>query len=167
VSNVKQITLGLLQCAQDYDEKFGLAGGYNGDNTWARQWPIAVQPYIKNWQVMVCPSNDRGNPNYLYWGQTLGLLPSYGALNGLQFTSMGSVDQPSSKILIMESNHHAVANWNEAQYAKRCGAACSTTPPPSGNDAPHNDGVNVGFVDGHVKWGKITMTATPPQGWLP
>ena len=61
LSNVKQTTLGLLMYVQDYDERFGLDGGYNGDNTWARQWPIAVQPYVKNAQILRCPSNSRGS----------------------------------------------------------------------------------------------------------
>ena len=162
-SNVKQLSLALLQYVQDYDERFGLAGGYNGDNTWARQWPIAIEPYLKNTGVLVCPNNPRGGA-VTYWGQPLPVEPSYGALSGLEFQSLAQVAQPADKILIMDSQHHEVPDWNRAQYSKRCAAQCTT---PTTGDAPHMNGVNVGFVDGHVKWAPVNFSATPPNGWLP
>jgi prepilin-type N-terminal cleavage/methylation domain-containing protein/prepilin-type processing-associated H-X9-DG protein len=165
LSNEKQMALGLLMYAQDNDEMFGLGGGYGGTALWAAQWPIASQPYVKNWQLFVCPSNNRGGaPSYTYWGQVLNLLPSYGALNGLQFTALGQVATPTDKILLMDSQHHAVPDWNRAQYSRRCGAQCAT---PTAADAPHNEGVNVACVDGHAKWARISMTATPTQGLQP
>ena len=170
LSNVKQMALGLLMYAQDYDEMFGLAGGYNGDNTWARQWSIAIQPYVKNWQIERCPSNG-ANPGYgpsnpyVYWGQPNDAFPNYAALNGLQFTALATVQFPSQKILLMDAPHLAVPDWPRAQYALRCGARCAT---PTNGDAPHNEGVNVGFVDGHAKWLKITAGSdTPPGGVQP
>jgi len=51
-SNLKQIGLGLLQYAQDYDEKLPFAcvddGGY--------PWHYTVQPYVKSYQLFKCPS---------------------------------------------------------------------------------------------------------------
>ncbi|PQV62930.1 hypothetical protein B1R32_11827 [Abditibacterium utsteinense] len=51
-SNLKQIGLGLLQYAQDFDEKLPFAcvddGGY--------PWHFTVQPYIKSYQLFKCPS---------------------------------------------------------------------------------------------------------------
>lgn len=51
-SNLKQIGLGFLQYAQDFDEKMPFAcvddGGF--------PWHFTVQPYIKSYQLFKCPS---------------------------------------------------------------------------------------------------------------
>ena len=62
LSNVKQVTLGALMYAQDYDEcVFGHIQGTR--NTFYPpsglflNWPQQVYPYIKNEQLLTCPSN--------------------------------------------------------------------------------------------------------------
>src|SRR4051812_19302090 len=50
-SNLKQIGLGLIQYAQDYDEHFP------GESNNGVSWPHTVQPYVKSGQVFKCPSN--------------------------------------------------------------------------------------------------------------
>lgn len=55
LSNVKQISLGILMYVQDYDERFPML--YWSDSP---RYGLAqvVQPYIKNAQVYNCPSSD-------------------------------------------------------------------------------------------------------------
>src|SRR5215216_1456391 len=53
-SNLKQIGLGLMQYTQDYDEAMPII--WNGEG----EWMDAVQPYIKSYQLFVCPSDSRG-----------------------------------------------------------------------------------------------------------
>jgi len=169
-SNVRQLALGLLMYVQDYDETFGCAGGYNGTATTAPHWPMAVQPYVKNTQLLVCPSNARAGGTWTYWGQVHAVLENYAALPGLQYVRLARVDRPSHKIMILDSCHEAVPDWNRAQYACVCpsGTTCAAGLANRVDDnCPHNGGINVGFVDGHVKWGKATGTATPPSGWEP
>jgi len=80
LSNTKQVSLGVLQYLQDYDERFplwvwcdsvnqGNPGNYGPgtpDTPWGPWknnhigWDKTVQPYIKNIQVFKCPSNDTG-----------------------------------------------------------------------------------------------------------
>ena len=56
-SNLKQIGIGMLSYAQDYDEtmlidSYGWNGTYNvGD------WMHTIQPYTKSYQVFKCPSD--------------------------------------------------------------------------------------------------------------
>jgi len=57
-SNLKQIGLGLVQYNQDYDENEPFAG-QNVPTDW--QWKDTVQPYIKTYDVFVCPSDTRTN----------------------------------------------------------------------------------------------------------
>lgn len=77
LSNTKQLGLGLLMYAQDYDEEtlpahmgyadselgYGTSGVYNGPGPgrgsvadWKRFWHYIIQPYLKNYNVLVCPS---------------------------------------------------------------------------------------------------------------
>jgi len=73
LSNVKQISLAILQYLQDYDEKYpGAAinntwpGPGTADTPWGPYknlyagWDHLVYPYIKNVQVFRCPSKDDG-----------------------------------------------------------------------------------------------------------
>jgi prepilin-type N-terminal cleavage/methylation domain-containing protein/prepilin-type processing-associated H-X9-DG protein len=68
LSNIKQISVGMLMYMQDYDECLpepGLAGVFrNATNSGLGQlyagvlpFHLAIQPYIKNYQVFACPSD--------------------------------------------------------------------------------------------------------------
>src|SRR5437879_1057622 len=73
LSNEKQLTLGALQYVQDYDETLPLSNFFNGTawtgasvttpadvfgHTPTRDcfWSNSIQPYVKNVQIMLCPS---------------------------------------------------------------------------------------------------------------
>ncbi|BCM90968.1 hypothetical protein IAD21_02831 [Abditibacteriota bacterium] len=71
-SNLKQLGLGLIQYTQDYDEQFplyptGAAWSANGGDYGAAPysingvpitWDLAIQPYVKSMQLLVCPSDS-------------------------------------------------------------------------------------------------------------
>ncbi|MDX1931792.1 MAG: DUF1559 domain-containing protein [Capsulimonadales bacterium] len=60
LSNTKQLGLAMLMYAQDYDEIF--AGSYSFPNGWnvcpQFIWADMIQPYVKNIQLMSCPSGQ-------------------------------------------------------------------------------------------------------------
>ena len=68
LSNIKQLALGTLMYAQDYDETlpvwFRRMGGSGGDGSLnavcnsPQSPPLAVLPYVKNEQIYMCPSGD-------------------------------------------------------------------------------------------------------------
>ncbi len=58
LSNTKQLAIGVVQYAQDYDEVLPVAG-YNAQLRGRWQWQIF--PYVKNEQVFTCP-NLASNP---------------------------------------------------------------------------------------------------------
>lgn len=74
LSNVKQVSLAILQYLQDYDEKFPVADYSNfdpntntkADSPWGvwhyteNGWDHLVYPYIKNAQVFKCPDASDG-----------------------------------------------------------------------------------------------------------
>lgn len=75
-SNLKQVSLGLIQYVQDYDEKFPFSGTGRAANDpqrgkvqtpWGAYidlnigWNETIYPYVKNVQVYKCPDPDNGN----------------------------------------------------------------------------------------------------------
>ena len=64
LSNMKQIGLGALQYAQDYDEKW-MTGLHDGAESFFPSgvpvtWDLELQPYLKSTQVLTCPSDPGG-----------------------------------------------------------------------------------------------------------
>lgn len=57
LSNLKQVGQAVMMYAQDYDEVYVNTerGGDAGD-AYERYWGDMLQPYTKNWQMLVCPS---------------------------------------------------------------------------------------------------------------
>jgi len=64
LNNQKQIGLGILMYAQDYDETYPMGFQVDGGTppgSWNNaSWPQLVQPYIKNLMVFCCPSDAKG-----------------------------------------------------------------------------------------------------------
>src|SRR5688572_3508233 len=67
MSNMKQITLAAGMYMNDYDSFYPILHRSPGPNTGTfsafeiRYWYIALFPYVKNWQLYVCPSADADN----------------------------------------------------------------------------------------------------------
>jgi prepilin-type N-terminal cleavage/methylation domain-containing protein/prepilin-type processing-associated H-X9-DG protein len=59
LSNMKQLATSVLMYTQDYDETFVAQGEPNANNGWGWQmtWIFHVQPYMKNYDVIRCPSD--------------------------------------------------------------------------------------------------------------
>ena len=172
-SNCKQLTTALAQYVQDYDERVIPYTNSGGSGGYAFRWTELCQPYIKNYQVMTCPSRPT------VW---LGV--------GYNFP-MGSTGRPLSEIKIPAQTPAIADVYGTA----------AAPPPPTGNldmqalcfivptgakpwadgrqlNNPtnlasgfggnttgciaaerHNEGANYAFVDGHVKWLKAEADA--------
>ncbi|MDI9583625.1 MAG: DUF1559 domain-containing protein [Acidobacteriota bacterium] len=60
LSNQKQIGLGLMMYVQDWDEAYPYSYFYvngSGGSGGYYHWSYNIGPYIKNWQLYVCPSD--------------------------------------------------------------------------------------------------------------
>src|SRR5947199_10426723 len=64
ISNMRQIGTGLMMYVQDYDETFpycrfhgGTPVGGNDKGLHINTWRNAIAPYLKNIDVLACPSN--------------------------------------------------------------------------------------------------------------
>ena len=86
LSNMKQLGTGSMMYVQDYDETVPLWKSFNNPNSAADYdtWAQLTQPYIKNWQVLRCPSNTTNpfgiwSPGSPYgWYKNWERWPSYG-----------------------------------------------------------------------------------------
>jgi prepilin-type N-terminal cleavage/methylation domain-containing protein/prepilin-type processing-associated H-X9-DG protein len=165
LSNMRQMGTAFMMYNQDYDEKFlcgatasiiptlqphGLPQGSN-----INLWRYQVQPYIKNWQIFVCPSSpvsittDPSDPAEQ-------LCRQYG-INGNVVGQAAAVCQtPAALVVVGDSTHWFGNQGGGGSFAMPnmgvngvpcCGYA--TNPP---NGTRHNGGSNLAFADGHAKW---------------
>ena len=170
-SNLKQIGLAIAQYTQDYDERMPvqyltLEGG--AVTSW---WPDQIYPYIKSYQVFVCPS-DSDLQTYP-WNRPAGAPSLIRSYNGNSVTTcsmtgwpavsvstapfMYSISQSivqaedvSGTILVLEGTKdlwYNISNCNETDL----GSAATTHVAKR-----HLEGANYLFLDGHVKWQKQT-----------
>ena len=160
-SNLKQIALGFMQYARDYDEKFPLAytdndgsGAYNAN--FDRGWMDNVQPYIKSTQIFQCPSESENYSPPLratdYWYSAPVEQTSLMSLfDAVQFTVLcgDGVAAPSALL----ATHGAIAYGGDAPALKYNRDIWDTTEQTLGKGGRrHLDGLNFLFCDGHVKW---------------
>ncbi len=164
LSNVKQIMLAVQMYVQDYDELLPEGTSY-WESPWAPgvadagPWYALLMPYIKNEQVLVCPSHrhtqnfsDTGD-SALLWDDWQDTVISYGANMdlGRPGVPLASLDQPTEWVWLTEYN-----TFSQYWYTGS-GRGCSTLPNdsyrPWGSHAEfeHNGQMNLGYVDGHAK----------------
>ena len=177
LSNLKQIGLACLQYAQDYDEKLpsSYIYCYPATGTALLCWPDLIQPYLKSYQLVMCPSfsagygysnlRPAGLPNPLLTGYganesgfavagVTGSNPSMGS-NGTG-AGLGQIVNSVQLILVYDSAN--LDNWNPARLD------CANPPPAANmiyNVPRHNDGANYVMADGHAKW----LKNTTPSMW--
>jgi prepilin-type N-terminal cleavage/methylation domain-containing protein/prepilin-type processing-associated H-X9-DG protein len=150
LSNSKQIVLACMQYFQDYDEcvlhyRHELPGNTN------ISWRHMVDPYVKNSQIWTCPSanTEQGygwNYQYLGW-------PGQGGTSGSAASSLAQVTEPAETVMIGESNYSVIFGPWQAPTAALHDLYTKYR---------HNEGTNLGFVDGHAKWySKGAVLGTP------
>jgi prepilin-type N-terminal cleavage/methylation domain-containing protein/prepilin-type processing-associated H-X9-DG protein len=163
-SNLKQIGLGMIQYTQDYDERsvpmYIPAPGATGNENY---WYDLIQPYIKSYQLFVCPSDStplsfNGHAplsyGYMNWD-------GYVVNNGF---SLASVEEPSRTIFGTDRD----GNYLQIFFSTKSGQPIITSsgsPMMSGTQgrmiARHLETVNVAFYDGHVKSQKLDSLLLP------
>ena len=153
LSNLKEIQLAGLMYVQDYDEVLPRNQLYTDCNvvlsTGTRQfWFQVLMPYIKNWQILQCPSEKYGG---VYSGGQYCTPGTYPALGGgvaytmnylIHGVALGTIGKPAATV--------GWADGSNNYTRMRCRTSGSS-------DwfwaiTRHNDGSNVSFWDGHCKW---------------
>lgn len=177
LSNLKQLSLGMIQYTQDYDERFALRdcgrlpGAYGSgpvpgapDFNWVASWSSyqntwinQIYPYVKNTQVYHCPSGtpapigcDYGMPDYGY--TTTPAVARVSMFRTVPPPSLGQFTRPAETMMMTEKT-----SGGNPQYVLMDQYYCC--------DPRHNEGGNVAFIDGHVKWMKFSSSSLEPYGF--
>ena len=173
LSNLKQLGLGLMMYAQDYDERFPTYWWGEGNTGIANSctWWGGIYPYVKNIQIFACPSsNNTGNNT---WGVWINANPPFanaainygfnelmGNQNGLK---MATLQAPAETVVLADCQSSWIGGYWSASFPQRAwllrvafaaGINNCGCPPPAVPDGTsiHNGGANIAFADGHSKW---------------
>jgi prepilin-type N-terminal cleavage/methylation domain-containing protein/prepilin-type processing-associated H-X9-DG protein len=160
LNNVKQLALGMMMYAQDYDEilpRYADRACRAAPADSRSEWFDVIAPYVKNDQIFKCPSAPAVaysiGVNYSHIHTCGG--PTYPG------TALAQIKLPAETMSLSDSLQG---------YLVYC-RVCYPSGPRAGeetNRVPtdrHNDGSNVGFCDGHAKWKKATeMLSVPATG---
>jgi prepilin-type N-terminal cleavage/methylation domain-containing protein/prepilin-type processing-associated H-X9-DG protein len=145
-SNLKQIGLAIMMYAQDYDECY--PNPYH-TVTNSPLWQDIIQPYMKNTQLLICPS--KGGTNwYASYGWNYQMV-AWGM-------SMAVIMSPAETIM---NGDRDGGNWH-MQPAYEAPLAGDPAMPV----ARHNDVANFNFFDGHAKALKLTASYQPVNMWV-
>lgn len=179
LSNCKQMVLGMLMYGQDFDETicpyfnsntYAALQAAGDSNAWNdASWYGLLQPYIKNWQVVYCPSKGQ----YLSYGVNGYHVTGCQGCNGT--TSFSRFQRPANTVFGAETGYakeygaaHNLPDRCSYETANSGFVMCPACAPDGSSCGPystwamtdrHNGGLNVMFLDGHAKWLKFETMA--------
>ncbi len=152
LSNIKQIDLGAMMYAADYDDKIipmthplGWQYGY---------WPQLIEPYIKNAQILWCPSLE-GTGVYGSYGENYIHMTGSPTV-GQTAQKYGQIARPAESMLFGEDYPPGGCH-----IYTRCPMCAVRDGRPLSDPTywmhaawaeVHNGGQNVAYLDGHAKW---------------
>ncbi|MCC7491606.1 MAG: DUF1559 domain-containing protein [Fimbriimonadaceae bacterium] len=174
-SNEKQLGLAFQQYKQDYDEKWPAVYNDHSGSGLRLIWGQVIVPYIKSNQIYACPSanidtatniqNTRYQMNMAHgwcWPEGTNNSGLYGyPINDSQINS------PAEFQLLLESSNAWYNHWLPGPTA----GWAQTTTDNNGlilrgqlgetGYPRHAGGMNITFVDGHVKWASTNSMLAP------
>jgi len=155
LSNIKQMATAGLMYVQDYDSAYFRYTYGSGPSV--QYWQEIIIPYMKNQQLLICPSKRVTTPNCGCPGKIF-----YSGGYALNTTSggMAAVDEASIE-------DAAGTIWMLDAYGDACTHVGTGERDLPGELASpikrHNGGSNCAYADGHAKWlkqSKLSMWTT-------
>jgi prepilin-type N-terminal cleavage/methylation domain-containing protein/prepilin-type processing-associated H-X9-DG protein len=179
-SNLKQVGLGMMQYAQDYDEKYPIARtDYDAP---LQAWDMMIRPYLGvnvdfggPSSIFHCPSDG-----FVSWlnqpNRTYSLVEPYSGPVATGFVknsvpdasgnywptrALAEIEAPATTLMIAETpsaNNLLGTRWTATCYNPEYQSSANS------GRALHFDGWNYLFADGHVKWLKPENTIDHNSG---
>jgi prepilin-type N-terminal cleavage/methylation domain-containing protein/prepilin-type processing-associated H-X9-DG protein len=170
VSNLYQIGQAFVMYAQDWDGNLPATMPFAAVAPVGRAWMVALQPYSKDARIFVCPENPVPAPSYAY-NTLLGFPRLMGMAYGYSGLSLDAITVPANTFLAFDTPNDRVEanNLNGAtgsymafvipgQLAERHpGWEAAYRERAHWQRPRHNDGNNVVFADGHVRWIRLAV----------
>ena len=172
LNNVKQMALGFVMYAQDYDET--CPGGliytptsvprpYAGGSGTYLFWMDMLYPYVKNKQVFVCPSYSYTGGYFggYGWNAGLGYCLNHPTRSGPSYDGLklAEIKYPAETWCIADAAAYQVqGDLTRAYHVNTPGGYSPWAP-------RHNEGSNFAFCDGHAKWVKYGRFSTIYHKW--
>jgi len=187
MSNLKQVGLGVMMYVQDYDETYPRSQQCTVEiancttSTTVYWYNTLLQPYLKNTQVLRCPSSTtRDSIAYGSYGANELVLMSRGtASTPTTPVKAAAIQSPSTNYMIMDYGEWRI--YGSVSFMRIAGNSrylpgigkirnLSSSACPTHDNAfydsfvsdcmngRHFEGINVAYADGHVKWQK-SLTA--------
>ena len=178
LSNLKQVGLATQMYMQDWDERlffYGTTASPSRSHTGAImpnsasanpvRWWNALMPYLKNGQILVCPSDDLPAPSNDATGNAI-YRRSYIASRTTEGLTLAQIPLPTEAMVVTEKwgrDKNGVAitdSWIEPTGGDFNYNPVTDRMNLAGNR--HNGGINAAFFDSHAKWLKPgTIDASP------
>jgi prepilin-type N-terminal cleavage/methylation domain-containing protein/prepilin-type processing-associated H-X9-DG protein len=195
LSNVKQISLGAMMYTQDYDETYppglvgspGMGQGVVSQSNYfldSKMHYDIIYPYVMNVQVFFCPSGNKGSAYSSDYGFNGNLCRD--VRTGTLPVKMAAVKAPAEIFTCLDAGPYMVdqydvtgpqgafwyvpGTWDEARDPTAVGFGSSLLSGFAQSDyqgGRHNEGINIGFADGHAKWLSGQYVRGNLQHWTP
>lgn len=159
LSNLKQGALAVLMYCEDYDETYPMSayGVITGSGPTVFSFYDAMYPYMKNNQILQCPSDKTRNDLVAFFG-VFGLA----TMGNFQYTSyMGNFavfEDGDLFGMLPTTTPIAMAEIEFPSFTTLAYDGWLTQSFYSPVTGVHNEGVNSSFCDGHAKWVKTLRT---------
>lgn len=168
LSNMKQLGIAAMMYAQDYDDMY-LPHCHRPimSEPPTLYWFEIIQPYVRNKQILACPS----------WTPPPGLPPRYFGGYGRICSGFTSDPADPNWTGVAWYGHLASIHYpsTQIQFGETAQLYCRVcprrhtqqpgSPPPHHVVDRHNDGSNYVFFDAHAKWLKYDATVSPEDMW--
>jgi prepilin-type N-terminal cleavage/methylation domain-containing protein/prepilin-type processing-associated H-X9-DG protein len=144
MSNLKQLGLSLEMYAQDAEGIYPPWGEDGADPdegppaVWT--WDTVILPYMKNQQILVCPSNTHRG------------MRSYGMPRYVSAQYRDYVPAPAETVALFDKGWKPIGARGDAAAENFAQTHSSSDQGDYSTELWHGNGKNFLFVDGHVKW---------------
>ena len=180
-SNTRQLGLGIRMYTQDYDEKYPFGGWQPAGGVGTGEWQNTVAPYVKNKGIYYCPSSgddteDPKDPTIWQWNRNpVSYLYNNQLAPGRNPVNDANIVAPTDCFLLVDGH----SDWNGragVDWLGRPNTVWLMEDTIFGNNASlvtgwlewqgftwalprHTGGGNVCYVDGHVKFIRLSPTS--------